>query len=94
MMNTSFISGVIYKIFPEEKRGDFRKRVFWIQQLNVKYPEMWQLEMHHDNTLILDRFKEGFIVECDVTVRGKLWQKQNGEDCVIMTLRCDTIRSI
>lgn len=85
------ISGVIYKIFPEEKHRDFLKKRFWVQQMNIKYPMMWELEVWHDDAVVqLHSFKVGDIVECDYAPVGRLYD-MNGEQKVKTTLNCTRI---
>lgn len=86
------ITGVIYEIRNVERYSDFRKRVFLVQELNVKYPNTWQLEMWHDDVDILNLFQVGNIVECNVSVKGKLCEgKNSGKDFVINILKCNEI---
>lgn len=91
-MNTATISGVIYKINHIEQYADFTKRVFWVQELNIKYPNTWQLEMWHDDVAILSSFRENDIVSCEVTIKGKILENKNTrKDYVINILKCDKI---
>jgi hypothetical protein len=95
MSITATISGVIYKINPVEQYGDFRKRVFWVQELNVRYPNTWQLEMWHDDILNLESLHQSDLVECGVTIKGKMVEGKNGgNDYIINILKCDTIKRI
>lgn len=93
-MNTTTITGAIHTIFPHEKYGDFRKRVFWVKEVNVKHPNIWSLEAWHDDTDNLDKLK-GYVgeVSCEVTIRGKMYSK-NGRDGIINTLHCTGIKKI
>jgi len=95
MNNTATITGVIYQINPVEQYGDFRKRAFWVQELNVKYPNTWQLEMWHDDVHNLELFSVGDLVECYVTIKGKKVEARNtGKDYIINILKCDKITCI
>lgn len=94
-INTTTIEGVIYKINNTERYTDFFKRTFWVQELNVKYPNTWQLEMWHDDTEILNEFSIHDIVQCEATLKGKLLEKRgSGEQFVINILKCDSIIKI
>jgi hypothetical protein len=95
MNTTSIIAGVIYQINPVEQYGDFRKRVFWVQELNVKYPNTWQIEMWHDDVHALELLTTGNLVECNVTIKGKMVQGRNGgKDYIINILKCDSIKRL
>lgn len=92
-MNTT-ITGTIHTIFPTERYRDFFKRVFWIKETNVKYPNIWALEMWHEDGAVLDQFRNhSGEVSCEVSVKGKMWSK-NGKDNVINILHCTGIKKI
>lgn len=86
-MNKVVLSGVIDTIFATERYGNFEKRVFWVLETGPKYPQVWQLEMWHEDTLTLDMFKPGHDVIADVEVKGKKVSKGDKE-MVINILRC------
>jgi hypothetical protein len=81
------LSGVITTIFPTEKYGALTKRVFWLRQINVQYPCNWSLEFWHDDVDVLNKYKSGDAVTCQVEVRGNYWSK-NGRDGIINVLKC------
>jgi hypothetical protein len=88
------ITGVLYKIFPEEVHRDFHSRKFWIQEMNVKYPNMWQLEMWHDDVSELLGYKVGDVVECDYRPHGRLYDAYNNEQKVRTILQCTEIKMV
>lgn len=93
-MPSTTIIGALHTIFPHEKYGDFRKRVFWVKEINAKNPNIWQLEMWHDDIDELDKFKNySGEVSCEVSILGKMWSK-NGRDNIINVLRCTGIKKI
>lgn len=91
-MNTT-ITGTIHTIFPTEQYRDFHKRVFWIKETNVKYPNIWALEMWHDDGAELGKFSYADEVSCEVSIKGKMWSK-NGKDGVINILHCTGIKKV
>ncbi len=86
---TTILEGAIHTIFPVE----YKKRVFWLKQINVQYPNMWQLELEHDDISLLDKFKEADVVQCEVEIRGRHWDK-NGRQGVMNILKCNDIKKI
>ena len=89
------ITGVVYRLFPEEKHRDFLKRRFWLQELNVKYPQMWELEMWHDDDVSqLKVFKEGDVVACDFLPKGRMYEVAGGDKKVKITLQCTGIKMV
>lgn len=88
------LSGVIRKVFSEKVYGDFHKRVFLLQELNQKHPQIWSLEMWHDDTSELDLYKQGDVVECEVQVVGRMYEKSSGEENAINLLKCTSINKI
>lgn len=80
------ISGYITDIFPSEIFGNFEKRMFWLIEDEAKYPNEYQLELHQGDCNLLDKFKTGDLVECQVDVRGKKFSK-GGRDFIFNSLK-------
>lgn len=88
------ITGVLYKIFETEVHRDFHKRLFWVQQLNVKYPMMWELEMWHDECETLNMYRTGMIVECEYRPIGRIYEDRNLVQKVKTSLQCTNIKQV
>lgn len=85
------LQGVIKDIFPDEYYGNFRKRVFWLAEVNAKYPNTWAIECWHDDACNeLSSYRPGDAVKVTFEVKGKLWSK-GGKEGVINTLRMTVI---
>lgn len=87
------IQGVITDIFPSEIFGNFEKRVAWIQETDVQYPNCYSVEFHQGDANILDMFVPGDRVTCSVDVRGRKWEK-NGKAGCMNTLKCWKIERV
>lgn len=81
------IKGKITDIFPPEIFGNLEKRVAWVVEVDVQYPQHYSLEFLQGDANILDNFVPGDLVECKVDVRGRRWEK-NGKVGVMNTLKC------
>lgn len=90
------ITGAIWRIRPTEKVGRDQRfnRKFFIRELNAKYPEVWGMEMWHDNTMLLNEYKESDYVKCKCVVRGRQWTNRNGMDDSIIVLQCIEITKL
>lgn len=85
------LSGIITDLFAPEIRGNFEKRVFRLKQTDrERYPQHWELEATQGDVNLLDGFKTGDEVTCDVTVMGRAWTK-DGRTMIFNTLRCTDI---
>jgi len=82
------IKGELTDIFPAEIFGNFEKRVAWVLEKDVQYPNHYQIEFHQGDANMLDNFLRGDIVECKVDVRGKKFKSKQGKDGIINTLKC------
>lgn len=95
---SSELQGVILNIFPAQKFNAFWKRVFWLQEIPAagnKYPNVWELELWHDDTMEIDHFKIGDSVKCQVEIKGKLLTKKGtDQEFVINSIRCVLIQKI
>lgn len=87
------LTGAIHTIFTTETYGDFRKRVLWLKEINVKNPNTWAVEFYHDDGDILGKFSGAEVVTCEVEVLGKLISKQ-GREFVINIFRCHGIKKV
>ena len=82
------LKGEIIAIFDSEIYGNFEKRVFWLQEQGPEYPSTWNLECHQGDCNMLDNFQVGDQVECQVNVKGRLFQYKDGRgDGVANTLK-------
>lgn len=89
------IKGVITDIFDTETIRNFEKRIFWLAQTGVEFPNDYQLECHQNDVNRLDDFNPGELVNCFVSVRGKAFNKKsNGEKIIINTLKCWKIERV
>lgn len=87
------IQGVITDIFPSETFGNFEKRVAWVQETDVQYPNHYSVEFHQGDANTLDNFVPGDRVNCSVDVRGRKWEK-NGKAGCMNTLKCWKIERV
>jgi hypothetical protein len=81
------IKGKITDIFPPEIYGNLEKRVVWVQEIDVQYPQHFSLEFLQNDANIPDNFVLGDVVECKVDVRGRKWEKA-GKVGVMNSLKC------
>lgn len=81
------IKGKITDIFLPEIYGNLEKRVVWVQEMDVQYPQHYSLEFLQNDANIPDSFVPGDIVQCMVDVRGRRYEK-NGKVGVINSLKC------
>lgn len=80
------ISGRIKTIFPLETVGNgFTKRVVWIEELDVEYPNTYQVEFLGQKRVEVDAFDEGDMVDITADVRGRYVAK-NGKEWVFNSL--------
>lgn len=73
------ILGKIKTIFPEETFGNFKKIVVWIDEVEVQWPNTYEVQFVQAKTVELDGYKEGELVELDVDVRGRYSKKDDKE---------------
>jgi single-strand DNA-binding protein len=91
---TVTIEGQIIDIFPVETYGNnFNKRVAWVQEIGVQYPNTYPLEFQQMHTALLDRHVPGDKVRCSVDLRGRQWEKNGKKGCMV-TLKCWQIEMI
>lgn len=89
-MSNAILKGKINAIFPAEIKGNFEKRVFWLSEEGVQYPNTWALECWQGDCNMLDNFRPGDIVTVNVVIRGRLWNSQ-GHDKVFNTIQAKKI---
>lgn len=83
------ISGVVHTSFPEERYGDFVKKVVWLRELNVPHPNHYAVEFWHDDTIAAAQLKSGDAIVCEIEPRGRLIKKRNtNEEYVINIFLC------
>lgn len=87
------ILGKIKTIFPEETFGNFKKKVVWIEEEEVQYPNTYEVQFTQAKTVELDGYKEGELVEIDADVRGRHSAK-NGKEYVFNSLSAWRIQRI
>ncbi len=85
-MATVKIRGTIKRIFETETRGNFEKRVFWLETQD-QYPQTLQLEAHQNNTNLLDNYPEGCNVDVTVDIRGNVFKNKEGKEVCYNTLK-------
>lgn len=89
------ITGAIWKIYPAEKVGRDQRwnRKFLVRELDAKYPNVWGLEMWHDNVMLLNEYKEAQVVTCKCVVMGRQYtNRATGQDDSYTTLQCIEIK--
>jgi hypothetical protein len=87
------ITGKITDIFPAEIFGNFEKRVAWVLEQDVQFPNHYPLEFQQGFANELDHFVPGDLVVCDVDVRGRKWDKGGKSGCMA-TLKCWKIQRV
>lgn len=87
------ILGKIKTIFPEETFGNFKKRVVWIEEEEVQYPNTYEVQFTQAKTVELDGYKEGELVEIDADVRGR-YAAKNGKEYVFNSISAWRIQRI
>ena len=92
------ITGAIYRIGEAHKFGreQMWKRKFWVKEVNVKYPNFWGLEMWHENTSLLNEYKQSQVVVCRCIVMGRQYTPKNGtgEEDSYTILQCIEIKHL
>lgn len=81
------LSGKILRVFDTETFGNFEKRVFWLEDVDEKYPNTWHLELWQGDTNMIDHYNVGDYITAYVDIRGKYWNK-NGKEGVMNSLKC------
>src|SRR5690606_28015151 len=87
------ILGKIKTIFTEETFGNFKKKVVWIEEEEVQYPNTYEVQFTQAKTVELDGYKEGELVEIDADVRGR-YAAKNGKEYVFNSISAWRIQRI
>lgn len=85
------LTGTIDTIFPSEVKGNFEKRLMWLKENDAAKPNVWQVQFDNNDGEILDKFKPGQSVICQIELKGFKWIK-NGTTNVFNTLKCTMIK--
>lgn len=93
MANTIKILGVVKTLFPVETIGNFSKRVIWVEETDVPYPNTYQVEFAGTKMQELAPIRGGEAVEIEAEVRGKYVAKA-GKEYVFNTLSGFKIQKI
>lgn len=80
------IEGYIVDIFPVETIGNFSKRVVWVEERDVQYPNTYSIEFAGRDISVPDAFVPGDKVKVQVNLQGRKWEK-NGKSGCMNTLR-------
>lgn len=81
------LTGKLKKIFPLEIKGNFEKRIAWLEETKKEFANTWQIEFWQGDALMLGHYKEGDIVTCVIDIRGRTWER-DGKNGVMNTLKC------
>ena len=81
------LEGTLEKVFESQTFNNFEKRVFWLKDIDEKYPNTWQLELWKKDCSMIDNYKVGDFVTCYIDIKGRHWEKKDNEG-VINTLKC------
>lgn len=85
------LSGIITAIFPTATRGNFESRKLWLKQSDRETrPSHWEIEAQQTDVNMLDHFKVGDEVTCDILVTGRAWSK-DGRDMIFNCLKLTDI---
>ena len=88
------VSGTLKAISPQQQFGDkFVKRAFVIET-DEKYPQTIQLELHNSAVDLIDDYRIGQGVECEINLRGRAWENPQGETKYFNTIVCWKIKLI
>ena len=83
------LEGKIAKVFDAQKKTDkFTKRLFWLEDVSERFPNMWKMELWNADCTLIDNYKIGDFVTAYIDVRGKKWSKSDGTEDVENTLKC------
>lgn len=74
------IKGELKEIRKEQQISDsFKKREFVLTDMSGQYPETILFQTVQDRSFLLDKFKEGDMVEIYFNIRGREWTNPQGE---------------
>jgi len=81
------LDGKIRRINKTESYNNFQKRTFWLDDIDEKFPNTWQLELWKDDVDMIDSYDEGDFITVYLDIKGKYWSK-NDKEGVMNTLKC------
>ncbi|WP_343668706.1 DUF3127 domain-containing protein [Chitinophaga sp.] len=87
------LKGRIKNIFPSEIFGNFEKRVMWLEEQDVQYPQTYEVQFTQGDCNVLDGFQPGQMVECHINLRGRHSEK-SGKEYVFNSLQCWRIKKL
>ncbi|QDP52189.1 MAG: hypothetical protein Unbinned2902contig1001_31 [Prokaryotic dsDNA virus sp.] len=89
MSDSIQISGVIEEIFDTHEYSEkFKKREFVLKHApDPQWPELLKVEFINQKTDLLDQYKIGDNVTCDINLKGRKWENDNGSGYV-NSLQC------
>jgi hypothetical protein len=76
------ITGKVLDVFPVETYGKFSKRVVWVEEQNVQYPNTYSIEFSGRNISLVDNLVPGDMVTCQVDLRGRAYEKDGKKGCI------------
>lgn len=89
------LSGVVDAVFPSVTFGNFEKRSVWIKETEGEYPQIFEVEFHQGDCNKLDDINKGDLVECEINLRGRKFNKKSdGSEFIINTLRAWKISKV
>ncbi len=81
------LDGKIRQINEIEIYNTFQKRKFWLQDIDEKYPNTWELELWKDDVNMIDNYSVGDFITAYIDIKGRVWTK-NDREGVMNTLKC------
>lgn len=88
-MATIKLVGILTDVFPVEIFTNFTKKVFWLKEPDIeRYPQHWAIELHGNDVERLKGIATGDRLECFCEIRGKKFNRRNGEEDIITTIKC------
>lgn len=86
------LTGIIEGVFETEPIGNFfEKRRFWLKESEEKRSPIWELEAHQGDCTMLDKFKHGDRVTCNIEIKGVMRSIRNN-NVVFNSLVCKMIK--
>ncbi len=82
------LTGILTDVFPVETRPNFSKQVFWLKEPDTeRYPQHWEIELHNEDIRRMT-FESGDVLEVEVEIRGRKWEKPGRRESIFMSLKC------
>lgn len=82
------LQGKIKQVLQKETFNNFTKRVFWIEEIADKYANTFELQLWKDDCDMIDSYKVGDYVTVYIDIKGKSFNRKDGTEGVINTLKC------